>query len=106
LGAAGRGLRIDRGVEVGGVVKEDVEVEVVALGQPEAEGLLDASERVGVPVIEVVPEAWAGEVLGGDGEEARPDGALVPLGQSRLWAGAEGSVEGGEQQLVRQFAIE
>jgi hypothetical protein len=100
LGEACRGLRIDGGVEVGGVGEEGLELEAVVLGQAEAEGLFDALEGVGLEVVEVVPEALTGEVLGGDGEQTRQDGTWVPLGQLCLRAGAKGRAEGGEREVV------
>jgi hypothetical protein len=100
LGQTSRRLRIDVGVEVGGIIEERLQVEAVVFDQAAAEGFFDALQDSGIEVIEVVPEALAGQVLDGDGEQAWQDGALIPVRQACLGTGTQGAAESGKQQVV------
>src|SRR5262245_6262854 len=100
LGQPGWRLRVDEGVEVGRIEEEGLQVEAIAINQAAAEILFEAVEGLGIEVVEVVPEALAGEVAGWHGQQAREDGPSIPTGQAGFGEGAQGAIEGGEQDVV------
>jgi len=61
------------------------------------ERLLDGGDVRRTDILHVVPEGLAGELIGGGGQQARQDGAVVPMGQLGLASRVGGAVDGGQE---------
>ena len=90
---------VDVGEEVGAIVDQGAEIELKPLDEALSQLLFELADMFGADQIHVVPEVLRGKRSRIGGQEAGQDGLPVPVGELQFAGGADGAVNGREQQV-------
>ena len=100
LSEVGRGLRIDEGIEIGGVQEQGSQIDFEVFNQALGQSLLDFSDGGTIQIAHMVPEPLTGQGTLGDGQKALQKGFTVPAVEGGLTGGFHTAVQRGQEQVL------